>query len=93
MKSGRRCFTKIRKWAEEVGAQVEDSKYFDTIYITLPNGKKFTANQQFESTSKQVISRGRGLKYEGKPAGFYFGSDYTFESTQKEAIEEMKQAL
>jgi hypothetical protein len=98
MKSGKRCFTKIRKWADQVGATIQDSTYFDEITITLPNGKKFRAEQK-ESTSTQVISRGRGLKWSGSPAGFYFGKDignrigHTFESTQSKAIKEMKESL
>lgn len=97
-KSGRKCFTKIRRWAEEIGAKIDDSEYFDSIIITLPNGKKFKAEQQFDSTSSRVINRGRGHKWVGNPAGFYFGHltgryDYTFESTQKRAIEEMEDCI
>jgi hypothetical protein len=95
-KSGKTCFTKIRKWADKVGAKVDDSKYFDLITITLLNGKKFEAEER-ESTSRQTIARGRGLKWSGSPKGFYFKDipeqgygGYAFQSTQAKAIEEMK---
>lgn len=92
MKSGKKCFTKIRKWANEVGAVVTESNYFDSIIIEF-NGATFKAEQR-ESTSVKTIARGRGLKWEGNPAGFYFGTGsngYTFESTQTRAIEEMEE--
>lgn len=92
MKSGKRCFTKIRKWAAEVGAVVTESNYFDAITIEY-KGNIFKAEQR-ESTSVKTIARGRGLKWEGNPAGFYFGTGtngYTFESTQTRAIEEMEE--
>lgn len=94
-----KTFTKIRKWAEQVGAEVRDSKYFTHIYITLPNGKEFEAEQR-KSTSRQVISRGRGLKWDGNPEGFYFTDvpskgygGYAFQSTQAKAIEKMNEYL
>lgn len=95
MKSGKKCFTKIRRWAATVGATIEENKYFDKIVISY-NGKKYLAEQR-ESTSRLTIARGRGLKWEGNPAGFFFTvvgekgyGDYAFESTQTRAIEEME---
>lgn len=93
MKSGKKTFTKIRKWAEAAGASITESKYFDSIIIEY-NGSKFKAEMK-ESTSIKTIARGRGMKWQGSPAGFYFGNisgnrvGYTFESTQSKAIEEM----
>ncbi len=95
MKSCKKCFTKIRKWAAEVGAVITESDYFDSITIEY-KGRKFKAEMQHESTSRKVIARGRGLKWSGQPAGFYFGEitgsryGYTFESTQAKAIERME---
>ena len=97
MKSGKTCFTKIRKWATAVGAVVTDSDYFDAITIEY-KGKVFKAEQR-ESTSRKTIARGRGLKWSGTPAGFYFGEiteprhGYLFESTQAKAIEEMERLV
>jgi hypothetical protein len=95
MKSGKNCFTKIRKWALEVGAVITKSEYSDAIIIEY-NGKKFKAEQK-ESTSVKTIARGRGLKWQGSPAGFYFAeisgnrTGYAFESTQSRAIKEMEE--
>jgi hypothetical protein len=94
MKSGKTCFTKIRKWAIESGATIIDSKSFDSITIEY-KGLIFEASQEFESTSKQVISRGRGLKWAGNPSGFYFGEKqghrvHKFKTTQTEAIKLME---
>jgi hypothetical protein len=96
MKSGKQCFIKIRKWAQEVGATITESKYFDLITIEY-KGLKFVAEQR-ESTSLRVVNRGRGTKWAGNPAGFYFGhsipndprSTYTYQSTQTSAIMEME---
>lgn len=96
MKSGKRTFTKIRKWAATSGAVITDSNYFDSITIEY-KGRKFKAEQR-ESTSRLVIARGRGLKWDGNPAGFYFAEmrgnreGYTFESSQAKAIEEMEES-
>ena len=93
MESGRNCFRKIRKWAVEVGAIIKESNYFDSITIEY-KGRTFKAEQR-ESTSTRVINRGRGMKWAGTPAGFYFGEitdrhGYLFQSTQSKAIEEME---
>jgi hypothetical protein len=94
MKSGKVHFTKIRKWAAEVGAVITESNVFDEITIEY-KGKKFVAEMKHHSTSARVISRGRGTKWAGSAAGFYFGEtvgfkSYAFESTQKAAIEKME---
>ena len=92
-------FTKIRKWADENGVTIREWMNGTHITITLPNGKQFEA-QQKESTSSRVINRGRGMKWAGSPAGFYFTDvpekgygGYPFESTQAKAIEKMKEYL
>lgn len=88
-------FIKIRKWAEEVGATVVDSNYFDKITVTLPKGQKFEL-QQKESTSSRVISRGRGTKWAGSPKGLYMreGNGYSFqEQSQIVCIEKMSRHL
>jgi hypothetical protein len=89
MKSGKKCFTKIRKWAVEVGATIHEWEHSDTIIIEY-KGVKYRAEQR-ESSSTRVISRGRGTKWSGSPSGFYFGQDdrYIFESTQTKAIKTM----
>lgn len=97
MKSGKTCFTKIRKWANEVGATIIESKSFDAITIEY-EGLIFEASQEFESTSRQVISRGRGLKWAGNPSGFYFGEKlghriHKFKTTQTEAIAQMEKSV
>ena len=71
MKSGKKTFTKIRKWAAENGIEIKESKSFDRITIEVA-GRTFIARQEYESSSRQVINRGRGLKWAGDPAGFYF---------------------
>lgn len=85
----KKTFTKIRKWAIEVGATVYDWNHRDTIIIEY-KGVKYRAEQR-ESTSRRTVSLGRGMKWSGSPSGFYFGKDsrYIFESTQAKAIEEM----
>lgn len=95
LKEGKKTFTKIRKWAELSGAKIEESNAFDRIYIEW-EGMKFVAEMR-ESSSRQTISRGRGLQWSGSPAGFYFGQKfgfrcYMFQSTQKDAIAEMEGA-
>ena len=95
----KRNFTKIRKWANEVGATVRDSDYFDAITVTLPDGKKYEF-QNKESTSRVVISRGRGLKREGHPAGLFitdldknrFGYAFPI-SSQVKCIEKMEEYM
>lgn len=95
-----KTFTKIRKWAEEVGAKVEDSKHFNKILVTLPNGKKFEFENR-ESTSRQVTSRGRGLKWTGNPKGLFmcdipikgYGGYPYQESSQTSCIEKMSKYL
>lgn len=90
-------FTKVRKWAKEVNATVEDSPYRDSrITVTLPNGKRFQLEQK-ESTSRKVINRGRGLKWDGNPKGLYMKNDtdgYMFQyPSQVNCIERMAQHL
>ena len=88
-------FTKVRKWAIEVGAKVVDSDYFDKITVTLPTGKTFEL-QQKESTSRRVISRGRGLKWDGHTKGLYMceGNGYSLqEPSQVVCIEKMSKHL
>jgi len=94
-----KTFTKVRKWAEQVGAEVKDSEYFNSITVIFPSGKKFELSNR-ESTSKRVISRGRGYKWVGNPKGMYFKDipkvgygGYAFQSTQAEAIEKMSKYL
>lgn len=90
-------FTKIRKWAKEVNATVKESEYRDSkITVTLPNGKQFELEQK-ESTSRKVINRGRGLKWDGNPKGLYMKKDtdgYMFQyPSQVNCIERMAQHL
>lgn len=90
-----RTFTKVRKWAEEVGAKVKDSELFNAITVTLPNGEKFELENR-ESTSRRVINRGRGMKWDGSPKGLYMskGDGYAFqERSQVDCIEKMSKHL
>ena len=94
METSKNSFRKIRKWAAEVGAVIRENNYFNAITIEY-KGRTFKAEQRI-STSTRVINRGRGMKWAGTPAGFYFGeiteprNGYLFQSTQTKAIEEME---
>lgn len=91
-------FTKIRNWAKEVGAEVKD--YSKSIVVILPNGKKFEFEQR-ESTSRRVISRGRGTKWSGSSKGLYMTDipekghgGYAFkERSQDSCIEKMSEYI
>lgn len=91
-----KTFIKVRKWAEEVGAVVKDSNYFNSITVELPNGQKFELSNN-ESTSRRVMSRGRGMKWDGNPKGLYMRvgtTGYAFkESSQVVCIEKMEKYL
>jgi hypothetical protein len=94
-----RSFSKVRKWAETVGATINESEHFDKIIITLPNNKKFEL-ENCESTITKVISRGRGTMLDGKPKGMYFMEipekgygGYRYKTTQSDAINTMGKCL
>jgi hypothetical protein len=90
-------FTKISKWAEQVGAEVRDAKYGNHIYVELPSGQKF----EFEQRESSMYRSCRGGKMKGNPKGLYmmevpskgYGGYFFNEPSQAKCIEEMKKFL
>ena len=89
-------FTKIRKWAEQVGAEVKDRYDRNGIYIKLPNGQKFEVENRestiYRSCRGKIGGSAKGLYMMEVPAKGYGG--YFFqEPSQAECIEKMKEFI